>query len=317
MKRLVPLIAAGILLIGTAAHAQRVDPPDSGGDVRAEGTQRGREVSLTLDHSKIVLSGNGVKGGRRDGYRQPSPCWYEPGPSPEEMLALQKNGADHANRARIDEESRNRFLQPFEDKVGQPGRWWTPAYNASDPRGIACWTDLELFVFVPPNDTPPAGITLRELTDIARAALTVPEPTVKLNPDAKSYVNLPTWVWLDDVGETTRTATATLPGIMSATVVARLESIKIDAGTSSDRAEVSDDCGPSGRAYVKGGTFTCGVRYLRASLDQPREMYQLTVTTVWPVEVADNAVAVQYAPVEVGVTRDVPVGEVQSTVRGS
>ncbi|WP_240197478.1 hypothetical protein [Nonomuraea lactucae] len=314
MNPLVPLFTAGMLLIGAGAQAAAADP---GGEVGAEGAQRGREASLTLNHSKIVITGNGVKGGRSDGYRLTSPCWYEPGPTPEEMLRSQENSADHFARIKADEKSFRAYLEQFKDKIGKPGRWWTPAYNAADPRGTACWTALDLFVFVPPNTTPPQGITLRELADIARAALTVPEPTVKLNPDAKSYVNLPTWVWLDGAEQTTRSATATIPGVMSATVVARLQSIKIDPGAPRDRAEVSDDCGPSGRPYVKGGAFRCGVRYLRASLDQPREVYQLTVTTVWPVEVAEQVVPVQYAPVEVGVTRDVPVGEVQSTVRKS
>ncbi|MBB6350689.1 enoyl reductase [Nonomuraea muscovyensis] len=304
-------------LRGVRSAGAWVDPADPGGRTGARGEQNGRRTSLTLTHSKIVVTGNGVKGGRSDGYRLTSPCWYEPGPTPEEMLKAQENSADHFARIKADEASFLRYLQQFKDKIGKPGRWWTPAYNAADPRGTACWTDMELFVFVPPNTTPPQGITLRELADIARAALTVPEPTVKLNPDAKSYVNLPTWVWLDGLGETTRSATASIPGVMSATVVATLKSIKIDPGVGTDRAEVSEDCGPSGRPYVKGGTFRCGVRYLRASLDQPREVYQLTVTTVWPVEVADNVVPVQYAPVEVGVTRDVPVGEVQSTVTNS
>jgi enoyl reductase len=65
---------------------------------------------------------------------------------------------------------------------------------------------------------------------------------------------------------------------------------------------------------VKGGTFSCGVRYLRSSVDQPQEKYTLTVTTVWPVAVQGD-VAVQFAPVEVGTSRDVPVGEIQSNVR--
>ncbi|MEV0196921.1 hypothetical protein [Nonomuraea sp. NPDC050691] len=307
--------AAGVQGVAAAVRGAAPVRDPGGGSPEVTGTQKGRTSVINLKGSRIVLSGNGVKAGRRDGYRLTSPCWYEPGPTPEEMLKQQESSPDHFARIKADEESFLRFLEQFKDKVGKPGRWWTPAYNEDDPRGISCWTGLEMFIFVPPNTTPPQGITIRELTDIARAALTVPEPKIRLNPDAKSFVNLPTWVWLDGIGETTRTATATLPGIMSATVVATLKSIDIDPGTSGDRAKVSEDCGPTGKPYVKGGTYSCGVSYLRASLDQPREVYQLTVTTVWPVEVADPGVDVQYQPVRVGVTRDVPVGEVQSSVR--
>ncbi|MDR8408540.1 hypothetical protein MTP10_07300 [Nonomuraea sp. 3-1Str] len=322
MKPLIPLLvaslmvtAAGVQGAGVQGAGVRGKPPKDLGGVSAEATQNNNTSVLTLKGSRIIISGNGVKGGNRDGYRLTSPCWYEPGPTPEEMLKQQESSPDHFARIKADEESFLRFLEQFKDKVGKPGRWWTPAYSESDPRGISCWTGLEMFVFVPPNTTPPQGITIRELTDIARAALTVPEPRIRLNPDAKSFVNLPTWVWLDDAGETRRTATATLPGIMSATVVATLKSIDIDPGTGDDRAKVSADCGPAGKPYTKGGTYTCGVSYLRASIDQPREVYQLTVTTVWPVEVADPGVQVQYQPVRMSATRDVPVGEVQSSVR--
>ncbi|MGW0801859.1 hypothetical protein [Nonomuraea sp. NPDC002799] len=208
------------------------------------------------------------------------------------------------------------FLQQFKDKIGQEGRWWGPAYNAADPKGHACWAGLEPFVFAPPGTTPPSGITIQELAELARAALTVPKPTIKLSPDAKSYVNLPTWVWLEGIGEPRRSVTATLPGVMSVTVVATLRSIKIDPGTAAERAEVQQEgCGASGKPYVKNGTFSCGVRYLRASIDQPRERYVLTVSTVWPVETTGSAVPFQFAPVEVETSRDVPVGEIQSNVK--
>ncbi|MFD2355645.1 hypothetical protein ACFSTC_49825 [Nonomuraea ferruginea] len=56
------------------------------------------------------------------------------------------------------------------------------------------------------------------------------------------------------------------------------------------------------------------MRYLRASIDRPREVYELTVTSVWPVTVTGGA-DIQFDPVQVEATRDVPVGEVQSNVR--
>ncbi|TKK88335.1 hypothetical protein FDA94_13590 [Herbidospora galbida] len=295
-----------------------VAAPTPGG-AHGKGFQTGRTVGVQLTNSNIIISGNGTNG-RADGYRIKRPCWYEPGKSAEDMLQSQEQLRSwwfHTNPGGTEEDFQ-KFLEQYKDKVGEDGRWWSPAYNAADPGGMACWSALEGALWVPEGETPAGGITMEELLQIARAALTVPEPTIQLNPDAKSFVNLPTWVWLGDQGATTRSVTATLPGVMSATVTATLDSIKIDPGTGSDRAEVKQNCGPNGHAYVKGGTFTCGVRYLRASADQPRKVYTLTVTTVWPVtsNVDQSVVPFVYDPVEATVTRDVPVGEVQTSVEG-
>lgn len=307
MKALISLLTTGLLLL---------DPADPGGP-RGDGFQDGRTAGVKLSNSKIVITGNGARGGTADGYQIQRPCWYEPGPDAANMLRTQQDVRDYWFRMHPDgsEAEFQKFLKQFKDKIGKPGRWWTPAYNDADPKGRACWGGLDPFVWVPPGTTPPAGITFEQLAEIARAALTVPQPTIKLNPDAKSYVNLATWVWLDGIGQPRRSVTATIPGVMSATVVATLDSIKIDPGTTPDRAEVRGDCGTSGKPYVKGGQFTCGVRYLHASIDWPRQVYVLKVTTVWPVRVAERVVPFQYAPVQVDATRDVPVGEVQSDVK--
>ncbi|WP_449064825.1 hypothetical protein [Planomonospora algeriensis] len=305
------LAVAGILLLGLA------DPPT------VETGQHDRTATITLRDSRVVLSGDGLGGGKRDGYRVRRPCWYEPSDrKTADLLRTYRRTKDLLQRQPVyDEKELDAIIKKIEEAEGKEGRWWVPAYVYDDPNGYACWSGLERFVWVPPGTTPPAGITMAELMDIARAALTVPEPRVELNPDARSYVNLPTWVWLDGVGDTTRSVTATLPGVMSATVTATLGDIEIDSGTTGDRAEVVESgCGPRGRPYAKGAEFTCGVRYLRASVDQPRKVYELTVTSVWEVGAAGQGgggvAPFAYDPIEVGVTRDVPVGEVQSVVRG-
>ncbi|WP_440067577.1 hypothetical protein [Streptosporangium sp. OZ121] len=304
------IVIAGLLLL---------DPgPPSG-----EGFQDGPTAGVRLQNSQIIITGTGLSG-RSDGYRIKRPCWYEPGADAAEMLENQEAVREWWFRFTKDatEEKFQEFLKQFRDKVGQEGRWWTPAYNGADPDGMACWTALDAFVWAPPGTTPPNGITMAELVDIARAALTVPEPKVELNPDAKSYVNLPTWVWLGDVGETTRSVTATLPGVMSATVTATRGQIEIDPGTTEERAEVKDSgCETGGTPYQKGAAdddLTCGVIYRRASIDQPRGVYVLEVTALWDIGVegvGGDVAPFVYDPVEAGATRDVPVGEVQSTVR--
>ncbi|MFF3440414.1 hypothetical protein [Streptosporangium sp. NPDC002721] len=304
------MVVAGLLLLAP-------NPGGGGGgpDVQVRGGQDGNTARISLKNSQIIISGNG-RGGRSDGYRLKRPCWYEPAQNASDMLDFQQKST------RVDPgapQTRHEALEPFVEKLGEEGRWWTVAHDASDPNGVSCQMALDTYVFVPPNTTPPAGITMAQLADIARAALTVPEPKVELNPDAKSYVNLPTWVWLGDVGETTRSVTATLPGIMSATVTATRGRIEIEPGTTDDRAKVEDSgCETGGTPYKEGaGEPTCGVTYLRASIDQPRGVYVLEVTAVWDIEAAGvgGEVPFAYDPVEVGGTRDVPVGEVQSTVR--
>ncbi|MBO3745148.1 hypothetical protein J5X84_03640 [Streptosporangiaceae bacterium NEAU-GS5] len=316
MKVLVVGLAAALLVVMAPSASQAYAGP---GGPHGEGFQYGRTVGVQLENSSIVLSGTGLGGGKGDGYRIKRPCWYEPGKSAEDMLKTQENlrAFWFHTHPHGTEEQFQEFLKQFKDHVGEAGRWWSPAYNSADPGGMSCWSDLLGAVWVPQGQTPQGGITVDELLQIARAALTVPEPQVQLSPDAKSYVNLPTWVWLGGNAPTTRSVTATLPGVMSATITATLKGITIDPGTGSDRAEVKENCGAAGKPYAKGGTFTCGVRYLRASIDQPRKVYALTVTTNWPVTANANLAVVPFIfdPVEATVTRDVPVGEVQTTVR--
>nr|WP_157555050.1 hypothetical protein [Herbidospora sakaeratensis] len=305
------------LALTLALNLVTADPAPGG--AHGEGFQTGRTVGVQLTNSAIIISGNGTSG-RADGYRIKRPCWYEPGRSAEDMLQTQEQLRSwwfHTNPGGTEEDFQ-KFLEQYKDKVGQDGRWWSPAYNAADPGGMACWSNLEGALWVPEGETPAGGITMEELLQIARAALTVPEPTIQLNPDAKSYVNLETWVWLGNPGDTVRSVTATLPGVMSATVTAELGGIKINSGTTDDRATVATNCGTTGHPYVKNEKFRCGVVYKRASADQPRKVYTMTVTTVWPVtsNVDQSVVPFVYDPVEATVTRDVPVGEVQTSVEG-
>lgn len=329
-RRAAIVLAAAIPLLLTSAPPVRAAAPGPVGStpspgatrpgVSGEGFQQGRTVGVRLANSRIRLTGDGLRRGKGDGYRLKRPCWYEPSKTPEEMLRAQEAVRVHWFRFTpgATEEKWQEFLNQFRDRLGEDGLWWQPGYNHLDPDGLSCWTSLDPFVFVPAGGTPQGGITVRELADIARAALTVPEPRVRLSPQGRSYVNLPTWVWLPGPARETRSVTATLPGIMSATVTATRTRIEIDPGTTADRAEVRERCGAAGRPYTRDGEFTCGVRYLRASLDRPRGVYELTVTTLWEVTVTATRPldGVTFTPVRASATIGIPVGEIQSNVRG-
>lgn len=316
-------IAVTSLLAG-ALLALCSPPAAADPDVGAHGEafQKGNTAGVKLTNSKIGLSGNGL-GGKSDGYRMPRPCWYEPNSSADDMRNLQAQQKKQAVEAGLDYDV---DLDKFGNKIGDKGQWWGVAYDAGNPDGPSCAAGLEPLVWVPEGTTPAGGITLEQLMQIARAALTVPEPKIKLSPDAKSYVNLGTWVWLDGAEAAPRSVTATLPGVMSATVTATPDHLEIDPGTSlHDRAEVYRDCGTTGKPYVKGadkegqGKPECGVVYLHSSIDQPKKVYTLTVTSVWTVAGNGNqggaVVPFAYDPIQVAATRDVPVGEVQSIVK--
>ncbi|WP_396697566.1 hypothetical protein [Microbispora triticiradicis] len=325
-----PTIAVTSLLAGgmLAVLTPLATPPasaDPGAGPHGEAFQHGRKAGVKLTNSKITLSGSGLRG-KSDGYKMPNPCWYEPSMSAQEARDLKvrekKESVETGGDYRPD-------LGEFSSKLDEKGSWWGVGYNAGDPKGEACASGRDPLVWVPEGDTPAGGITFEQLAQLARAALTVPQPTIKLSPDAKSYVNLETWVWLDQANQAPRSVTATLPGVMSATVTATPDKkgMTIEPGTSPDRAEViTTGCGQTGHPYVKGGDFTCGVRYKRASIDQPRKVYTLTVTTTWNVvgngqNLGGGAVdpfiyaPLNYAPVQVNAQRDVPVGEVQSVVQ--
>nr|WP_204284124.1 hypothetical protein [Microbispora amethystogenes] len=326
----ISLLAGGMLAVLTPLAT----PPaaaDQGDGPHGEAFQHDRKAGVRLTNSQITLSGSGI-GGNGNGYQMPNPCWYEPNMTADEARDLKarekKESVETGGDYRPD-------LDKFSSKLDEKGQWWGIGYNAGDPKGEACAAGRDPLVWVPEGDTPAGGITFEQLRELARAALTVPEPTIRLSPDAKSYVNLPTWVWLPGADQAPRSVTATLPGVMSATVTAKPadNSMHIDAGTGDDRATVYEKrCGETGEPYVKGAAKgsdddpPCGVRYLRSSIDQPNKVYTLTVTTTWNVEGNGQNLGggagdpfiyapIAFAPIQVNAQRDVPVGEVQSVVR--
>ncbi|WP_239089629.1 hypothetical protein [Sphaerimonospora thailandensis] len=314
LAALLAAVLTGGVLVGQAA----VDPnPVNRQQTQVKGFQEGDTAGVTLKNSSIVLSGNGL-GGKSDGYRMPRPCWREPMMTAEEMHRLRVTERRQNSSLPAGERgTSNEDVQESAGKLNEKGMWWGAAANWSDPGAEACYAGLAEPVWVPEGTTPPGGITFEQLLQIARAALTVPEPKIKLSPDVKSYVNLETWVWLEGGQATPRSVTATLPGVMSATVTATPQALEIKSGTTDDRAKIGKDCGTTGHPYKKGEEFRCGVQYLRASIDQPRKAYTLTVTAVWNVTgsgTGGNAAALNYAPIRMSASRDVPVDEVQTIV---
>ncbi|RJL33558.1 hypothetical protein [Bailinhaonella thermotolerans] len=339
MRRLL-IVAAGAALLGAvtvpgaaslaasgsapaAPQAAATQPPGGGG------SQNGKDVTVWVHDSQVRFSGSGYKGGRGDGYRPPA-CWHEPGPDAREYLdqrkRFQKDWLDGATpEERAEWEKR---VEEWSGKLDEKGRWWMPAFNAADRASDACRESLTA-VWVPDGQAPPpTGITMETLARLARGAMTVPDPQIGLSPGGKSFVNLPTHVWLENMpaSERRKSVTASIPG-MSATVVANLTKFKIDPGAPATRVRHTPECEAPGQPYTRGAEFTCGAQYLQASIDQPDKVYVLTVTTEWEVSGYGEGAPPgggdgpdrffdfsQLENVVVTASIDVPVHEVQSTV---
>lgn len=81
---------------------------------------------------------------------------------------------------------------------GQPaGTWYQlPVNPAASAAGQAACLKLPLFYFVQPGQALPAvPIPPRTLAAYAYNHMTIPAPTITVNPQNKSYVNLGTYVW--------------------------------------------------------------------------------------------------------------------------
>jgi len=150
--------------------------------------------------------------------------------------------------------------------------------------------DQNYYVFVPPGGAPPPppGITAGDLAEMAYAAFQVPTPNVTLNPAAKSYVNLPTFLTvtppagaINNELYVTVTVDGGVPGpvTVAATPAPAPNGLNISApgGT-----PYTNGCGPTGSivknvtSYGAGTTPDCGVVY-----QQPSSGSTLSVTQSW------------------------------------
>lgn len=297
----VPLVSALLVVSGAAgASADESDPWE-------DGNRRG----VTLRDSDIQISGSGAGGGGTVSVDLPD-CWYEPKVAPKDMDAWIREHYGSDIRDGVQIPGRDEIAKHRDDK----GMFWMPAFMDT-AAGVACANDLDWWIFVPEGETPPNGITPEMLARIARAYLTVPPPRVQVNPEARSYVELGTWVWAEGMPAGPLTVTATLPGVASATVVASPGELSIDPGTSD--ATVHSRCGATGTPYPGAAaarrTPPCGVTYHHSS--RPPGSFPMEVSLQWNVEWCPGTGCAPGAgtgmtPVIVGATRDVVVDEIQT-----
>ena len=145
-----------------------------------------------------------------------------------------------------------------------PGAWYS--VTCDDTATGAQVTQTVWISGAPPSTAPqvdPYVVALR-----AEQSMTLPTPSLRLDPTGSSVVGLATWLWVDPILWRTNSVTATAGGV-SATAVARPVGV---IWTTGDGGQVV--CGGPGVPYatavpaVSQATY-CSHSYARSSLGQP------------------------------------------------
>lgn len=157
-----------------------------------------------------------------------------------------------------------------EDIRSEPGAWWVR--TCSGPSGAT-----GLLVFIADQPVDPA-----QLAQDALRALPLELPSVGTNPapGEEQLVRVPTWLWIDDWGP--RSATASVPGV-SVTVTAVPQSVTWDMGNGD-----AVTCAGPGVAYDRSRpsreqSTDCSYTYQHSSVSQPGERYRTAATVTWGV----------------------------------
>jgi enoyl reductase len=282
-------------------------------------SQNGSRAGVTMRNLRI--SGDASSTPNTTVWEAP-PCWRAPDlTGPQYAEELRGNHRRSGGR-----DGSTRLPSDVAEHENEEGFWWGPVSNGT-AAGARCAAAMNPFyVWVGESDpAPPNGVTPEILAQIARAYLDLPAPDVKVNPGPprRSYVGMGTWVWADPVDQQL-SATAELPDLnMSATVVATRRNLVIDPGTADTGRYRTHPCTGLGKPYPANASRRvaeqdppCGVTYLRASSDQPNRQYTLTAELTWGVTwQGSGGTGGTMADTTLGDSVQVPVGEVQTTVR--
>jgi hypothetical protein len=192
--------------------------------------------------------------------------------------------------------------------------------NASAAGKAECLT-LPLYAWVPPGQAPPAPpVPGRTLAEFAYNNMQVPALAAQINPTAKGYVNLGTYVWQTTAIPQTLSVTATLAGTgQSATVTAAPGKLTI---STDGPGAVFSNCGPQGSHYPQnqppanagpGTRPDCGVLW-QAPTNGATITESLTWTVTWT---ATDGTGGTLPPITMqGRAGPVPVNEIQSVNGG-
>jgi hypothetical protein len=168
-----------------------------------------------------------------------------------------------------------------------PGQWYVMYCN-----GKVFLPSTGLF-WIPysnaPKQAPAAPVDPLALAEEAYKTIVLPAPSIHTNPSPNTFVNLPTWLWLDPGGWHPLEATASA-GAVTATAVANPSSVTWSMGDGSTVV-----CPGPGTPYnpdepSQNQTTDCSYTYTQSSAGQPSSdgnpddgAFQVSATITWSV----------------------------------
>lgn len=195
------------------------------------GGAEGGSLSARAVEVRVVLTGNGAPGGGSAAgggavrtVSKPPACWWD---GPEYDAAAFRDAKNDPRGRTVGSDSIN--LPPVElveELAAEDGSWYLllartdQGYDLAGSTGdrfsytdeaARCRQQLRAgatggpdseWVFVPAGEDPPAPpdpvVTADELRQIAEEAIEVPDPVVGRNPQARGFVRLASWLWVED-----------------------------------------------------------------------------------------------------------------------
>ncbi|MHC3473752.1 hypothetical protein ACYF6T_34365 [Streptomyces sp. 7R007] len=307
--------AAVFWTAGTAradGPADNTTPPPVSGHANGNG-----ELSAAVSRIKVTQV-SGPTGGRTgslsstDVNWEPPPCWYEPVYTPEKLKAFAESDnplgyvsphtewggtklwTDHYRDGKDAYNYKDGDLTPtggYHDyNIGKDGYFWRGvARDPASPDSFGCervmfWQDAGEIPAVPNAPTP------KTLAEYAYDKIKVPTTEVESKPAARSTVNLPTWVWLDQDTFKEVKVRAELPDTgLWAETTAKPVALHLDPGTRDATTNpASGDCtvnadGSIGTPYEPGDADkspSCSITYLHATNGTP---YRLRAGITWKI----------------------------------
>jgi hypothetical protein len=166
-----------------------------------------------------------------------------------------------------------------------PGQWYVNACYAQNIHS----TGLYWIPYSTNNPAPAAPVDPLTLAEQAASSITLPQPMIYTNPSGSTYVNFPTWLWVDSTTWHPYVATASAGGV-TATAVATPSSVYWSMGDGSTVV-----CQGPGTPYQSDKpsnqqNTSCSYEYPQSSAGQPSpngdpndDSYPVTATITWAV----------------------------------
>lgn len=315
-------LVGGFIVALSAVPAAACEGRNCGGD-----NNGGADPEASGGTLAITVWGSGTTNGDTGSFEVPleevwihPTCWYVPGPSGAEYAEYVESGQIDWERQHFGEEIPE--LPGWEEYADDTdGQWWYRVCSSAYYDGeiseffdyVGEWFDDNPPIYVEPGDPEPViSVPPEVLMEVAYDAMDIPDPQLAWNPsrdvDAATFVNMDTWVWLEDSPITLEVHAAA--GGNQATVTAALDSMTVEAPSA---APVT--CDGTGVPWSSTAVAGCEIIFTRSSANQPNNVTPVTVETTWTVEWSANGTPQgSLDPQVITTVENVPVAEVQAVV---